>query len=141
LAQKGSLFPPRDSRVYDELGYVVAAADNFTTPNPPFGAMLHYYSREEFAQNEGDKIVLKITDAKGEPVRQITGPTTTGLHRVVWDLRRSPQSQEQENKQDRRSTRPGPLVEPGEYTISLMKVINGQETALGRSQTIRIKPL
>jgi len=141
LVQKGSLFAPRDARVYDELGYVVAAFGNFTTPNPLFGAMLHYYLREEIAQNNGDKSVLKITDAKGEPVRQITGATTAGLHRVVWDLRRSPQSREQESRRSRRSSRPGPLVEPGEYRISLMKVVNGKEATLGESQTIQVKPL
>jgi len=141
LAKQGSLFPPRDARVYDELGYVVAAFGNFTTPNPPFGAMLHYYLRDELAQNDGDKSVLKITDAKGEPVRQITGATTAGLHRVVWDLRRSPQSREQESRRSRRRSRPGPLVEPGEYRISLMKVVDGKETTLGESQTIQVKPL
>jgi len=141
LTQKGSLFPPRDARVYDELGYVVAAFGNFTTPNPPFGAMLHYYLCEELTRNDSDKIVLAITDAKGEPVRQMTGPTTAGLHRVVWDLRRSPQPQEQESRQGRHRSRPGALVEPGEYTISLLKVVNSQETNLGKSQTIQVKPL
>jgi len=141
LTQKGSLFPPRDARIYDELGYVVAAFRNFTTPNPPFGAMLHYYLCEELTRNDSDKIVLAITDAKGEPVRQMTGPTTAGLHRVVWDLRRSPQPQEQESRQGRHRSRPGALVEPGEYTISLLKVVNSQETNLGKSQTIQVKPL
>jgi len=141
LAQKASLFPPRDVRVYDEVGYVVAAFGNFTTPNPPFGAMLHYYLSEELTQNESDKIVLAITDAKGEPVRQITGPSTAGLHRVVWDLRRSPQLQEQESNQRRPRSRPGELVEPGEYTISLLNVVDGQETILDKSQTIQVEPL
>ncbi len=141
LAQQGSLFPPQDARVYHELGYVVAAFGNFTTPNPPFGAMLHYYLREGLTGND-DKIVLAITDAKGEPVRRITGPATAGLHRVVWDLRRSPQPQEQEGRQGRRRrSRSGPLVEPGEYTIRLLKVVNSQETRLGKSQTIQVKPL
>ncbi len=141
LAQQGSLFPPRDARVYDELGYVAAAFGNSTTPNPPFGATLHYYLHERLSQNDGDKIVLAIKDAEGESVRQITGPTTAGLQRVVWDLRRSPQPREQKGRRSRRSRRPGPLVEPGEYTIALLKVINGQETTLGESQTIQVKPL
>jgi photosystem II stability/assembly factor-like uncharacterized protein len=141
LAQKGSLLPPRDARVYDELDYVEAAFGNFTMPNPPFGAILHYYLCEDITQNDSDKIMLAITDAKGEPVRQMTGPTTAGLHRVVWDLRRSPQPQEQEGRQGRHRSQAGALVEPGEYTISLLKVANSQETILGKSQTIQVKSL
>jgi len=141
LAQKGLLFPPRDARIYDELGYVPAAFGNFTTPNPPFGATLHYYLGEVLTRSDSEKIVLAITDAKGQPVRQITGPTTAGLHRVVWDLRGSSQPQKKESRQGRRRSRPGALVEPGEYTISLLKVVNSQETSLGKSQTIQVKPL
>ena len=140
LAQQGSLFPPRAARVYHELNYVPTAFGNVTTPNPPFGAMLHYHVREALTDND-DKIVLVITDTQGEPVSRITGPATAGLHRVVWDLRHSPQPQAQEGRQGRRRNRSGPLVEPGTYTIDLLKVVNGQETRLGKPQTIQVKPL
>ncbi|MCF7974134.1 MAG: glycosyl hydrolase [Phycisphaerae bacterium] len=140
LAQEGSLFPPRDARVYNELGTVVAAFGNVTTPNPPFGATLHYYVREAITGND-HRIVLAITDAQGEPIRRLTGPAAAGLHRVVWDLRRSSQPQEQEGRQGRRRGRSGPLVEPGKYTITLLKVSDGQETRLGKPRTIRVKPL
>ena len=139
LAKKGWLFPPRDVWVYNELGYIVSAFGNFTTPNPPFGAMLHFCLSEEFPRNDSDKIVLSVTNAKGEPVRQITSPATAGLHRVVWDLRRSTQPQEQSGRQGRRKRRSNEMVEPGEYTISMLDVINGQETSLGKSQTIQVK--
>lgn len=141
LAQKAFLFPPRYARVYHEIGYVIAAFGNSTTPNPPFGAILHYYLGKDFERKDGEKTVLAITDAKGQAVRQITCPTTTGLHRVVWDLRRSAQGEEQEGRQGRRGSRPEALVEPGEYRISLLRIADGQETALGKSQTIRVKPL
>jgi len=141
LTQKASLFPPRDAWVYNEIGYVVAAFGNFTMPNPPFGAFIHYYLREDSTQNESVKIVLAITDTKNEPVCQITGPNSAGLHRVVWDLRRSPKPQEQEKGQGRRRQQQGELVEPGEYTITLLKVVDDQETILSKSQTIQVKPL
>lgn len=141
LAQPGLLFPPRDAYVYNELDHVVAAFGNDTTPNPPFGAVLHYYLREEVTENDSHRIVLAITDDKGEPVRRMTGPTTAGLHRVVWDLRRSSQAETEERGQGRRRRRSGPLVEPGKYGISLLKVVNGQETRLGLPQTIQVKPL
>lgn len=141
LTKKGLLFPPRDAWVYNELSNVVAAFGNFTTPNPPFGAILHYYLSEELTRSGSDKIILAITNAKGEPLRQMTVPATAGLHRVVWDLRRSAQPQKQESKQGRRRSRQGSLVEPGEYKVSLLKVVNGKEIKLGKSQTIQVKPL
>jgi len=140
LAQQAALFPPREARVYEELGYVVAAFGNFTTPNPPFGATLHYHLREGLAESNG-KIMLSIRDAKGEPVRDVEGLGTAGLHRVVWDLRRSPQAPEQKGRQGRRNRRPGPLVEPGEYTVTLKKVVDENEVILGESQTIHVKLL
>ena len=138
LIRNCSLLPPREARIYEEHGYVVAAFGNYTTPNPPFGAMLHYYLRDGFSQNESQEIMLAIKGGKGEAVRRITCPGTAGLHRVVWDLRRSPQQRDQEG---RRSRRPGPLVEPGEYEISLVKIVDGKETPLDKSRTIRVRPL
>jgi len=141
LAQKGMLFQPRDAWVYNEIGYVVSAFGNFATPNPPFGAMLHYYLSEEFTRKGSDKIVLSIKNVKGEQLRQITLPATAGLHRVVWDLRCSSQLQEQSGRQGRRKGRSNQLAEPGEYTISLLNVINGKETSLGKPQTIQVKSI
>jgi len=151
LSHEGSLFPPRDALVYNELGYVIAAFGNFTTPNPIFGATLTYYLRERFPQGDGHRIVLTITGANGESIRQITGPTTAGLHRVVWNLRGAPQSAEGErDRGNQRASRgrrrgggrqSGPLVKPGVYTITLTKVVDGEETVLGEPQTIEVKPL
>ena len=145
--QEASLFRPTGARVYNELGYIVAAFGNFTTSNPPFGATLSYYLSEGLAQDDNHKIVLAITDARGKPVRQINGPTTPGLHRVQWNLRRAPQSagdRESEprgRRSRRRGRQSGPLVEPGGYTITLTKVVDGSKTILGESQTIQVKPL
>ncbi|MCF7955685.1 MAG: glycosyl hydrolase [Phycisphaerae bacterium] len=141
LAENGFLFPPRDALVYNELGYVISAFGNFTTPNPPFGAIVHYYLSEEFTRNGGDKIVLDIKNAKGEQVREISVPATAGLHRVLWDLRSSTDPKGQTGKQGRRKRSSKELVEPGEYTISLLNVINGREISLGKSQTIKVKSI
>jgi len=138
LAQTAALFAPRAAWVYQELGHVVAAFGNVTTPNPPFGAMLHYYLREGLKGKE-DKIMLTITDAKGKVLRRMTGPNSAGLHRVVWDLRQSTETQAPAGRQGRRRRRAGPLVEAGEYTISLLEVVNGQDKTLDNAQTIQVK--
>ena len=144
LSQDASLFRPRDALVYNELRYIVAAFGNTTMPNPPFGATLSYYLSEGFASDDNGKIVLSIRDTRGEPVRQITGPTTSGLHRVQWDLRRDPKLADngEPEPRSRRGGQPsGPLVEPGTYMVTLIRVIDGKETVLGKTQAIRVRPL
>lgn len=146
LAMKSYLFPPRDARIYNEFDHVIAAFGNSTTPNPPFGAILSYYLRDGIEQNTSNNFMLTVTDKKGDLVSRITGPTTAGLHRVVWDLRYSPPDKEQEQSSEsgehRRSRRhPGSLVETGQYTIRLLKVSDDQKKALSTSQTIQINPV
>jgi len=146
LAREASLLRPCAAVVYNELRHAVAAFGNFTTSNPPFGATLSYYLSERFTRDDNRKVVLVIADAQGQPVRQITGPATPGLHRVQWDLRRSRESagdKESESRGGRsgRRRQAGALVEPGSYTITLTKIVDGKETVLGETQTIRVKPL
>jgi photosystem II stability/assembly factor-like uncharacterized protein len=86
LAQEGALFAVgRPARAYDEIGYYRAQGDNVADPNPPFGALLTYYVRDNV---QGDaKIVLTVTDAAGKQVRQLDASGQAGLHRTPWDLR------------------------------------------------------
>jgi photosystem II stability/assembly factor-like uncharacterized protein len=86
LTQEGAMLPLRRAYLYRELGYVRAAQGNFATPNPPFGAALTYYLREDLPKSEA-KIILTVTDANGKTVRTLSGPMTAGVHRVYWDLR------------------------------------------------------
>jgi photosystem II stability/assembly factor-like uncharacterized protein len=86
LAQEGTLFAVgRPARAYDEIGYYRAQGDNVSDPNPPFGALLTYYVRDNV---QGDaKMVLTVTDAAGKQVRQLDASGQAGLHRTPWDLR------------------------------------------------------
>jgi len=91
----------------------------FSAPNPPAGAVVTYYLRDEIksrrdARRERERkdgvaretypdwnelrredreeppaIVLTFRDDAGDVVRTLTGPVTAGLHRIAWDLRRS----------------------------------------------------
>jgi photosystem II stability/assembly factor-like uncharacterized protein len=143
FAQEGSLFPPREAWVYTELSHVKAPFGNFTTPNPPFGAMLSYFLNGDHMQGDSLEIKFSIKSTNGKTIRQITGPGTTGLHRIVWDLRgESPKEEIEEGQRRRRGRRQlGPLVEPGEYTITLTKIINEKAIVLGKPQTIKVKKL
>jgi hypothetical protein len=92
LSQEGALFAPgRKARQYDEIGYYRAQGDNLASPNPPPGALLTYYLREDLpnaaAGAAGPKMVLTIADSTGKQVRQLDASPKAGLHRTPWDLR------------------------------------------------------
>lgn len=86
LAEEGTLFAMgRPARAYDEIGYYGTQGENLSSPNPPFGALLTYYLRDNV---QGDaKIVLTVTDSTGKLVRQLDASGQAGLHRTPWDLR------------------------------------------------------
>ncbi|MEM6828834.1 MAG: hypothetical protein AAF553_12885, partial [Pseudomonadota bacterium] len=89
-------------------------------------------------------IVFTVTDATGAVVRRMTAPSTKGLHRVAWNLRYGAPDPVDINagptsifagQQD------GPLVIPGQYTVTMGKRINGVVTPLGSPKTFTVKEL
>jgi photosystem II stability/assembly factor-like uncharacterized protein len=183
LAGEGTMLPMRHAYLFNELGYVRATEDNYTTPNPPFGALLTYYLPGDFSSQSSEAesgIVLTIADAAGKIIRKINGDATAGLHRTSWDLRSEPAQTEQQNppifqfeeqeeeefeldepepqssdtrelqgrtrgasgaRRGRRGRPVGPLVEPGKFTVTLNKLVDGNLTPLGESQTFEVVPL
>ena len=90
------------------------------------------------------KIVLTVRTADGEVVRRIDGKTAKGLHRANWDLRwpsARPVSLEkaERNPWDREPV--GPLAAPGEYTVTLSKVVDGVVTDLAGPQAFTVVEL
>jgi hypothetical protein len=81
----------RRARAYDEPGYYEALGENIASPNPPAGALLTYYLRDDLAGAgsgpDAPKMVLNVADSTGKMVRQIDASNTAGLHRTPWDLR------------------------------------------------------
>jgi photosystem II stability/assembly factor-like uncharacterized protein len=150
LASGGALFAPgRKARLFNELGYYRAQGDNIGSPNPPFGALLTYYLREEVptpAGAEAPGVVLQIADADGRLVRQLDVSSKSGLHRVVWDLRESPPENAQSGQSASRSGRGGRggrgnLVKPGTYTVTLGKLAGGSLVPIGQPQKVEVAPL
>jgi len=137
----------------------------YTASNPPFGAVFTCYIKESYEslkqkrkkkekeslKDSGDvyyptleelraekreektSLVLCVRDSAGELVRRINGPASAGFHRVAWDLRYP-------------SSRPGgrgsgPLVLPGEYTVTIEKKADGELTLLCGPERFEIKML
>jgi photosystem II stability/assembly factor-like uncharacterized protein len=128
---------------------VHSTEDRHAAPNPPKGAVLHYYLR-----GPAKALTLDVLDANGKLVRQFTSKkadpeanpdeampeedpdaddddkpvklsTKAGLHRVVWDLHHEGAKTIPGAKIDNGNPRVGPLVNPGKYTVRLK--VDGKE--------------
>jgi hypothetical protein len=119
-------------------------------PNPPAGAALHYWLREEVR----DELTLEIVDAQGRVVRKLSStpppqrppadhpdadpdasapkglPRTAGLHRVVWDLRWDGAELIPGGMIDWGDPGEGPLALPGRYTARLRTGENVSEATV-----------
>ena len=92
LTDAARLFSLRDAYLYSPVGQSPAGvaglgsmSGNFTTPNPPFGAVFTYSVAQAPAADA--KLVLTIVDENGRHVRRLDLDKTTGLRRIAWDLR------------------------------------------------------
>ena len=169
FSQEAALFAVgRRAQLYDEIGYYSATGDNAGSPNPPAGALLTYYLRDDMTE----KVVLTVTDASGKQVRQMDASQTAGIHRTPWDLRETapanpggggrgrggaaaarpagppPEGGEAAAAPQGRGGRGfggrgarGPLVQPGTYSVTLAKQANGTLTPLGKPQRVEVLPL
>jgi photosystem II stability/assembly factor-like uncharacterized protein len=136
----------------------------YAAKNPPYGAVFTYYLRDSLEtrkaartereskikkaggdtpypgwdevkkeeREESPVLTFTIRDDAGDVVRRITGPTKKGMHRIAWDLRYAGFTG--------RSGRwaGGPLVTPGEYTVSVTSRVDDVETDLESSTTFEV---
>jgi hypothetical protein len=89
LAKAAYLFTPKTAYQYGDVP--VGGGSNghkwFSEPSPQYGAEIAY----RVAKGEPRaRVQIVVTDAKGDTVRTIDGPGSTGLHQVVWDFRGAP---------------------------------------------------
>jgi len=146
-------------------------ASYYTAPNPPFGAVFTYHlgekietlkeARWEAEKEEGwdyptieafraedrevePQIVLTVRDAGGAVVRRVKGPREKGFHRVAWDLRfpyDGPVNLGSSYIPDWGMPDRGPLVAPGEYTVTLDLKKDGKIATLQGPQRFRVYDL
>lgn len=101
------LFPPRAATVMQVWKHESYGAQRqFIGPNPPRGALVHYYLE---AARPGTK--LTVRDEKDTLVRELDAPGEAGLNRAVWDLRASGPAGVPNGR--------GPFVLPGIYQLHL----------------------
>jgi len=108
--------------VRDALGYRMFSHKGntghkmFIAPNPPEGALIHYYLRDEV--NGEDAVEITIQDGAGETIRTLNGSGSAGLNRVNWDLRYEPPLPPTDEG-GFGGPPPGPRALPGNYTVRI----------------------
>jgi len=81
------LFTPRQAYRFRAITGMATPYDDPTVgESPAYGADINYYLKSP----AGGPVRIAIQDAKGQTVRTLEGPGTTGVHRVYWDLRDTP---------------------------------------------------
>jgi len=94
--------------------------------------------------NESDQskstAILVVKNANNEVVARVNGPLKKGFQQVSWDLTKSfkttlSTADEPENRRFRRSA----TIDPGLYSVSLYKSVDGKAIQLGASQSFEVE--
>jgi photosystem II stability/assembly factor-like uncharacterized protein len=99
---------------------------------------------ERESLEEKPAIVLTVRDASGQVVRRLTGPTTKGIHRIAWNLcypDLSPTRLQTMQLPPWADPPRGPMAAPGEFTVELAKLENGEVTVISEPQAFTVEPL
>ncbi len=110
------------------------------------GEPVYYADWDDLRQedwSEPPEVFVRVTDAEGNVVRRIAGPTGTGFHRIAWDLR-YPASIPTTRLEDDDPWEPdpaGPLAAPGRYTAQLFKRVDDSTTALAEPHSFEARLL
>lgn len=130
LASSSHLFDIRSATqlIPNETGWFVS--DRFLAgQNPELGAYVNYYLKSSVS----GPVSITISDAVGTVVRELTGSTSAGIHRVVWDLRSPPVGPATIGIYGNPTyANSGPFVLPGVYSVKLSAA--GQE----QTKTVRV---
>lgn len=86
-------------------------------------------------------IRLTVRDSSGKVVRRINGPVTKGFHRVSWDLRYPAVRTLDTEHKPYDSSEGDFLVNPGTFTVSLSREVDGKITDLSRPVSFSVVPL
>lgn len=86
-AKPTHVFSPRTAYQHGERIYGGESPGHklWSAPSPAYGAEVAY--RIASGTSVTGPVRVAITDAKGDTLRAMTGPTSPGVHRLVWDMR------------------------------------------------------
>jgi hypothetical protein len=122
LASSAYLFDIRKATIFNPYSHKGNLGHKFfVAKNPPFGAMISYYLKEEVKED----VKMAIQDSQGRQIRELKGQKNAGINRLVWDMRYGPPEALELDRISRRFRARAPFVLPGEYKVTLKTA--GQE--------------
>ena len=129
---------PRTSREERRQRELELRTEELDVPFPGYDALaLERMEGEPF-------VILRVSNADGEPVRLVEGSSSPGLHRASWDLRGpapNPVALERPSFTPPWVTDPlGPLAAPGDYAVQLLVVGDAGVDEVGAPQPFSVKP-
>jgi len=96
-------------------------------------------------REEAPSVNLTVSDPSGNVIRRINGPAGKGFHRVAWDMRfPAPDPVDLQPETDRapwEGVPLGPMVLPGQYSVTLSKRVEGKLENIAGPQSFTLKPL
>ncbi|MFN8669372.1 MAG: hypothetical protein U0164_19455 [Gemmatimonadaceae bacterium] len=85
VAAEAYLFKPKTAYQYGEMAFEGQSVGHqfFQTPNTQYGAEISY----RLTTRGQGQVRVVIQDVTGDTIRTLSGPSTLGTHKVVWDYR------------------------------------------------------
>ncbi|MEH6407212.1 MAG: glycosyl hydrolase, partial [Leeuwenhoekiella sp.] len=100
---------------------------------------------ETEVREQDPAIMLTVKDSNGEVVNTVKGTNKKGFNRVNWELDYADRSgvklENPEGAGDRGYFRYSMMASPGDYTVTLSKLVDGKMTQLGEPQSFKVIPL
>jgi photosystem II stability/assembly factor-like uncharacterized protein len=168
---EATLFPIKDANWYRQSSRVGSQGDaEWIAKNPPFGANFTYFmadkikskkdirkekdrkdgakfpgwkALEEEGRQNGPSVLLIIKGGKGNVVNTLNGTNKKGFNRVNWKLNYPSKSGERlQAPRGRGGFRGGGImVTPGDYTVTLVKRVDGVNTVLQGPKSFKVNPV
>jgi len=114
------LFPIRPATEYYQWrDQPEAGLRQFLAPNAPVGALITYRVADSTAKRDST-VRIQIASAAGGTVRELSGPGTAGMHRVLWDLHTQYAFAPAPEDSGFYGAPRAPYVVPGDYTVRLL---------------------
>ena len=146
-------------------------SNQYAAKNPEFGAIFTYYLKDSLTSLKSErklaekgkasvpfpgwdalekekvqpqpKFLLSVTDSKGQVVNVVEGTNKKGFNRVNWALDVADRGGEELEppKETDDYYGGGVMVTPGDYSVVLSKLIDGQLVQVGGPKSFKVVPL
>ncbi|MGE5500086.1 MAG: WD40/YVTN/BNR-like repeat-containing protein [Syntrophothermus sp.] len=110
------------------------------------GETIKYPTNEELSAEDKEEepyLSFLITDQSGNPIRTLRAPAVSGIKRITWDLRYPPLSPAKltSGEEEGQDNEEGMMALPGDYKVSISRVVNGAATQICPPVSFKALPL